>query len=358
MQKGFTLLELILVAGVIAIVLAALPSLWRRVPQGRAETAVVDEYVNEALMLMRASRNYAETNQSVWAPNSVNIITIPQLVTAQQLPSSFGTRATGSDRSPAGNVWRIVAIRNATGPSSRIVVTETGAANGAELESIGMQANGSDVARLKARVALALVGQRVPAATVAGGTTSAVGGGSNPWTKDLSAFFAGATPTQPVIAGLIGFPDLDAAFDPNPMSAARYGDCPVAPAVTGSYGLPTGNGTCPVGTTEVGSWPACGSGATVYAVGFQAVTVGVPVPERSPALNNTCTSASNWREPPCDELLMNQFDVVIHTINASTVSRSVCLANVYNDSGMVFNWPQQLVANSAPRHKLCCYPKP
>jgi hypothetical protein len=320
---------------------------------------MVGQYSTEFEQLMRASRNYVEATQSTWAANSVNVITIPNLIAAGQLPTAWGTRTTGTDRTPLGNVWRIVAIRNATGAGSRIVVSETGAANGDNLEDIGLLANGQNVMSIKSRVASQLAARKIAAGTIPGGGTVATGAGANAWTKDVSAFFSGATPTQPVVAGFMGFTDLDLVLDPNPNNASRWGDCPIAEATQGSYGLPAGNGTCPAGTTEVGSWPACppGGAAVVYAVGFQAVTAGLPVAEYRGALGTTCTEASNWRVPPCNQALQNEFNTVTHTINSSVVSRSVCSVNIYNDYGMVFNWPQQLVANPGPRHKLCCYPK-
>jgi type II secretory pathway pseudopilin PulG len=358
-NHGYLLFEVLIVLMLVAIAFTGFRSYQQRQFANRQQERILAEYVNDYTSLMRAVRHYTGTRESGWAANSVNVITVAQLVAAGELPTGFGTRPTGTNQTVLGQTIRIVAIRNAAATRTPTVVTETGTANGAMLELAGLRSDGADLLPFKRRAAAAIAATRIVAGTVAPSVLTVTGAGTNGWTKDVTAYFA-AAPTQAVVAGMVGFPDLDLLFDPNPTAnGGNWGDCPVAKAAEGMFGFPSTTATCPAGTTEVGSWPACGGTAGVYSVGFTSVTISASVDRGRPAMNVTCSpSTSGSWGPPCNSQLMNGYAYVQHTINNAIVSESLCGSAEYVDQGILVNWPTFRQAPNNIRHKLCCYPKP
>jgi len=357
-STGYLLLEVLIVLTIIALAMGGFRVYKQREFAERQQERMQAEYVNDYAALLRAVRNYIGTRESAWVANSVNPITIAQLIAAGELPANFGNRPTGNGQTVLGQTIRIVGIRNAAATRTPTVITETGNANGALLEMAGLQANGSDLLPFKRRVAAAIAAKQVAAGTVPVGGLIVTGAGSNAWTKDVTGYFVSA-PTQPVIAGMVGFPDLDFTINPNPIaSGANWGDCPVAEASVNAQGFPSANGVCPVGTTEVGSWPACGSTAGVFSVGFASVTIGGEVTREEPAKDRTCNAAvSGLWAPACNDDLMNVHSFRQHSMNNSTVVESRCGSVIYADQGILINWPTIREAPTNIRHKLCCHPR-
>jgi len=358
-QRGYLLFEILIVMMLVAIAFTGFRSYQQRQFSSRQQERIQAEYVNDFMSLARAVRHYVGTRESAWAASSVNTITLAQLVTAGELPTGFATRPTGAGQTVLGQSFRIVAIRNPTATRTATVITETGSANGALLEMAGLRADGTDVLPLKRRAAAAIAAVRIPAGTLPAGGLVVTGAGSNAWTKDLTAYLA-ASPTQAVVAGLVGFPDLDLLVDPNPIgSAGNWGDCPVAVASNDIRGFPAINAVCPVGTTEVGSWPACGGSGGVYAVGFASVTIGGAFGQDEAARFNTCDPgiSGGWA-PPCNQDLMNVHTIVQHSMNNAILTESKCSSVIYGDVGVLINWPSYRSAATNIRHKLCCFPRP
>lgn len=357
-NRGYLLLEILIVLMLAGVAFGGFRLYQQRQFAARQQERMVAEYVNDYTALARAVRNYVSTRESGWAANTVTTITIAQLIAAGELPGGFGTRPTGTSQTVLGQTLRIVAIRNPTATRTPTVIAETGAANGGLLELAGLRADGSDLLPFKRRAAASIAALRIPAGTLPAGGLTVTGAGSNAWTKDLTAYFASA-PTQAVVAGMTGFPDLDLIYDPNPIAnGSNWGDCPVAQASLNGNGFPAVSGVCPSGSTEVGSWPACGGAAGVYSVGFASVTIGGEIGRSEPAFNNTCFggSSASW-SPPCDSRLMNDHVYLQHSMNNAIITESRCFSTIYSDAPGVINWPLYRFAPTNIRHKLCCFPR-
>lgn len=262
--KGFTLIELLVVLALMGALTVmgtnAYVAIQKRQQLNRSAEALAADFQQ----VLRASKSYVDANQATWAAGSTTVVTIPTLIAGGFLPTAFGTRPTGAAQTPVGQAWRIVSIRN-TGstPGARTVVTETAAANGAILESLGLLADGSDLMTIKSLVAASLAIDKIPAGTLIAGNTTATGAGNNAWTKDLSAWFSGATPAYATVAAMIGFSDLDVIYNPTlPINST----CTAGEIVRGFCSgnpLCSNNGqgyiapTCPSGKRKVGEYPHC-----------------------------------------------------------------------------------------------------
>ena len=254
-QRGFfLLLEIIVGVGLLAL-LGYMGMEWMRVrAQNSARDSAVSEYVTDAKILVRAATEYVTEQEAAWAPGSVHTITIATLEAAGKLPAGFGARAYGAGRTPYGAPFRIVSIRNTGEPGSKTVIGDAPSDSQVAFEALGYPYNAIQALAIKRSIAAALVADGFPVATTAAGSATAMGGGSNQWTKPLSAWIG--TPNWPGLHVLMGWPDLAGSLpDGDDEDTAFNGTCEITVAR---------NPTCGVGYTEYDRWDACrSSGYTV-----------------------------------------------------------------------------------------------
>lgn len=283
-QGGWLLFELI----VVVLVVAGL-TVWaiewansNAITQTR--TTAAQEMADEMRQLGRAAREYAK--EQTWAEGSMNTITVASLISGNFVPAGFATRSTGAGRTPFGTTYGIRAKKESGGKYS-IVVYEVGSNALLPANNMGYEtATDPAIVAVKRASATKVRDAGVPAAIVKTGSRIANGIGSNPWTKDLTAYMT-ANATVDSVAVLIGFPDLagfgDVTTDDAPSGFS--GDCKIimadafrcktsagypttcdnANAVSWPYDPPT----CPAGYTQVDTVTACASG-----VGFRSTSIG------------------------------------------------------------------------------------
>lgn len=337
-NRGFALTELLIAVAVLMVIFGLLA---RQAAESRRRSVInqiVAEYVTDFQLIGRASREFVNAAKSTWGAGTVNTITFTNLRSGGYLPSSFAARSTGDGTTPMGNSYSIVSIKDASGSGATTVVSESGSALAARLESAGLASDATGLAQMKRRIAAALVEQRVIAGTIDAGTTVVNGAGSNGWTKALAAYF-GSAPTQPATAVLIGFKDLETDVSGgSPDDNVNHGECrPIdgqagrTPNNMSGWVQPTCPGSHPV---KVAEWPVCGGEGYQYDGDF--VDIQASIQERLDmyaAMDNTCTwDVSHGRSPPCDSSLANYGTKQVYAIGNMAVVRNICSTHTYYDT--------------------------
>lgn len=313
-MRGFGLVELLIALAIMAVVLAGSARYLQEQRRRAVITQISGEYVNDLLTAARGLRAYVDANKSTWAAGSVNVVPLSTLRTGGYLPTSFAARTTGDGTTPMGNTYTMVAIKAATGSDAPAVVGEVGNALAARLEAAGLAADASGMMALKRQIASTLSAS-VPAATIGAGTTVATGSGSNGWTKALAAYFPTA-PSQPAVAALVGFPDLEleggggGGGEENPMN--MYAICDVS--LGNRFGT---SGSCSAPTVTVKSWDSCQSSGFV-----------VPVPEIGSAL--TFGIQHNSLGPVVTETEKNQ---CVAKCSGNATCENSCISNMNSLNG-------------------------
>jgi len=252
-QRGFLLIEIIVGVGLLAL-LGYMAMEWVTVTaRNTARDAAIAETVADYKVLVRAATEYVAEQQGSWSPGSSHTITIATLEAAGKLPAGFATRAYGAGRTVYGAPFRIVSIRNTLEPGSKTVIGDAPSDNQAAFEALGWNYTAAQALATKRAVAAVLAAEGLPVATTPAGSSTAIGGGSNQWTKPLSAWIG--TPTWPGLHVLMGWPDLAGSTGGPGEETAFNGTCEINVAR---------NPVCGSGFTEYDRWDACrASGYTV-----------------------------------------------------------------------------------------------
>lgn len=331
---GFTLVELLVVVGILAILASVGLKVFRDRIQENTRQQVVADYVNDISLVARAAREYARTNAPTWAVDTRVDITLAQLSAAGLLPASFANRSTGNGTTPFGNTYAIAAQRNAQN-RARAVVAETGAANAARLQALGLT-DATTLASIKRDIAAKLVSSRVAGGAVIGAaSTNATGGGSNPWTMNVAGFLA-AAPAQPAAAALVGFPELEPeGTGSTPTGGINLGQCRVSsPTCTGTSQLcpnPSEQvaAQIPSGRTVQGRWPHCmisgGDSFFPVAQNSAVITLGRTVANSRSFSDSDCGFYANSRCGNCGDIN----DAVYRSAFSDCQSRTT--AHTYTD---------------------------
>jgi prepilin-type N-terminal cleavage/methylation domain-containing protein len=265
-SRGFTLIEIVVVLALAALITLAVVNSLAQKSRELAKDRAVTDYVTDLSILARAAQTYAASQVSTWPADTIQTITLAQLQGAGQLPASFGQRATGVT-TPLGTSYSVRAMKVTGQSKARVAVTEFGTSPPVTREAYGLGSVATDqtsaIAGVKARVGRKLADLNLVSATLAAGSTTAVGAGGNTWTKDI-ALYLSASPSETAIAVLSGWPDLDPAGGGSggPTGGINIGKCrPVtATCASGQYcDNPADEraAVLPSGRSAQGTWPHC-----------------------------------------------------------------------------------------------------
>lgn len=288
-SRGFTLMELLAVLAVLAVLggLAIRDTLEKRTQAARA--SLIEDYGTDLATMDRAVRAFIGTNGALFTAGTVRVITLAELQTANLLPSTWANRSTGVGTSPLGQTYRIVGLKDATDGKIRAVIYENSAAAVLRLQTMGYDTSAGAPMTLKRDVGANLLSRKVVAGTFAAGASTAIGAGSNGWTKSLAAY-VGSAPAQASAVVLVGFPDLEPSGPSGgPGSGLDLGRCaPRSMTCSGPSGICSNAAqqvaaTCPAGRTQQGRWPHClpPGGDTFYPVAQNSAVITLGRSERS-----------------------------------------------------------------------------
>ena len=321
--RGFSLVEILVVIIVLGILAVLGAREFRDRQQATARTSVVSEYVSDFSIVARAAYEYALANSTTWADNTRVDITFAQLRTAGFLPAGFTTRNTGDGTTPLGNTF-VMGGQIDANDNVRVVVAESGNAHPQRLSSMGfIDANG--VAQIKRQIAGELVRRGVGGATLAAGSTTATGGGSNPWTVSVAGFLP-AAPGQIAVATLVGFPELEPeGITGRPNEQIDLGRCrPSSPTCPGPSQICSTSSqqvaaAVPAGRTVEGRWPHClvGGMDTFYPVAHNSAVI---------TLGNSSRDAQTFSDSDCAFYAGQRCNGCDPSTGAYVVYRDDCLA--------------------------------
>lgn len=370
-QRGWLTFELVVILLLIGMfVLPAIVANQSRVSRNVTRDKLRSEYVDDFSLFYRAVRSYIPTVEGTWAAGSRNVITVAQLRTANLLPPSWAARDTGDGTTPIGSTFVAYSIKGSGATPTQTVITESGNASLARLESLGFpQPDATNAVPglldIKRQVASRLWDAGIPAGTLDAGTLTVAGAGSNGWTRGVNAWFVSAA-QQPFVVGMLGFPELEPPTTVNdPRGAgANHGECR---AINGQGGKTPANmagwvqPTCPTShPVQVTDWPVCGPEGYQYDSDFVDIRAGIKKREDDGnAINDSCTSnVSGSRSPPCDNDLQNYSTYQHYDAGTTTVVQNVCATAVYydyNPPGNLYGyWPMQRVWSLNARNLYCC----
>lgn len=372
-KRGFALLELIVVVGLLAVLLAAYLNFQHRSAQATARDTAKAEMLSDLKVLTRATQQYVKDNVSAWPEGSQTTITLAQLRTAGLIPTNFAARVYGADRTPFGAPYRIIAIRNTGEPGAKTLIGDAPTDLLAAYEGYGLDLTTAQGAAVKREIAGLLVAEGFPAASVASGGATATGGGSNSWTKNVSAWIGnGAWPTTQI---LLGFPDLEGSMPgggDNPgEEVVKYEDCEVVrPTCSVSTFEPGCVGsvveaTCPVGKEEAGTYPHCGYRETIFSsTDVGSVTMGSwtapPIPSRDdPNGAYDCCSNLCTQEGGIFFDRVNTYTYGVVTLNNVEIARDLCNVNFTRSQQCGNTGPAAVQSGTTAwptgtRDKICC----
>ena len=380
-QLGMTLIEMVIVVGIMVAVLG-LGTMWLR---AQGESARRDDFIaaeaRDLSQIAEAMKKYAAANATAWAGDTLQQVTIAQLVTAGHLPADFANRTgAAAGTTPFGQAYYIGAIKDGTTPSIvRTVITENGAIMLSRLERAGIKNTAEAIRGLKEAIAQKVATDYRYAAAVAPANSRTVRGAMGSFTKDLTAWIA-TTPANAIAALLLGFPDLgcsgpdcgDGGGTPTPPAGGQYSFCQVVPAFDSLFDCPVsqtatggverlpcrqqGAHACPAGMTQVASWSRCD--ATYPIVGTEVGALSVGFSESDNLLPCGCSDSDGTRHV---DTCGSRTRYLLTSVNAVNIRSDVCEHQEKNYR-MVGGYCQMHVptdysALPTAQNLLCCQPR-
>ena len=241
-QRGFSLIAALITIVLLATVVIAFTRSAENIRRIAAQSDVAAEEARDLKLLSDAVRSYSKTKVSEWVADQRIEIDIPTLITAGFLPEDFAKRfSAGVGISPLGQPYRIVTLVAGAGDAPvplktpRTVITQLGPAPDLALERISIENLPEAIYGVQKRVALSAVrDHRLSAGAIEQGA-SIVRGINGAFTKDVIAWIG--TAEAPFAVSLVGFPDLDALANPNPIATGpRFTNCSIIDGIQRASG--------------------------------------------------------------------------------------------------------------------------
>lgn len=310
--NGFTLIETLVVLVIASVIAAIAFSQVRMRLNAEAASTMIQLQAKEMIIIADAAQRFADANKSSWPVNTLQTITVPQLVAANLLSANFASRAGTVGATPTGETYRVLARRDAAGVA-RLVVADFGRAPvDALLRRGGYMPSAISVAGYKRRVA-AEIGNtsREFAGTVDGMAptfadppqpgTRIARGVLGTFTQDLTAYFT-AIPALPVSIILKGWPEHQLPAGPGGPESNAPGFCNIVEGVAGTcFTSRFGNAVSapcwaqtsfdaatlyrepplPVGSRNLVRIPICAAGMNIIATGVNGVALTAQTGSRS-----------------------------------------------------------------------------
>ena len=294
-QKGFSLLEMLMVAMLMSIIVAGTIYIMDLVAKDAIRLRFVTEQANEMYLIAKATERYVQQTKNkppAWVGGQRHVITLPDLIASGAgLPADFAKRmrpdgVTAIGVSPFGTTYNVAAyttapVPPATSAITRAVVWESGAPIAwTRYAQIGIRQgseppNGdglmSVVQSVKREIASTLQTQfKHPAPATAMPGFTRVNGVLQGFQQDVEPY-VGKTFETPAVVVLAGWPEYGALLaDPNEGgNRCTQGEIVKASCTAnsgvfmGQERLCTGSGqtknypVCPTGKTNVSNWPHC-----------------------------------------------------------------------------------------------------
>lgn len=334
-QAGFSLLEIVLAVAILALITYYAIDWQRRIAEREARAAATDEMVTDLRILARAAREYVDASSPTWAEGSTHTISLATLTSGGYLPTSFGQQANGAGLSPFQSPYRIVSIRNTGEPGARTVVADSSADAQGAYTAAGVSYATKSAYVLKHQIAQRLVAEGIPAGSIPAASAMVTGGGTNAWTKNLSAWLGNSS--WPNVAVLIGFPDLepdDGTGTGPPIVGSpsdAYGECAIfdADEWCSAPNANAPNPLCPTMTAQAcpASYPLlvaqldhCGQSGTTSSSDIGTFTRGmrqVRIPSNVDSAFTGTYQCDPNNYPACNSPPLNQLQNVHHLLDVS-----------------------------------------
>ncbi|XAI95193.1 hypothetical protein [Dolichospermum phage Dfl-JY14] len=301
---GFTLFEMLVVLVIASFVAAIAFAQVRHKLNAESAATMIVAQAKEMVMIADAAQRFADANKASWPVNTLQTITVQQLIAGNLLSASFASRGGSVGATPIGETYRVLARKDAAGVA-RLVIADFGRPPvDALLRRSGYMPNALSVAGYKARVAAEISNtSREFAGSVAGlaptfstppqpGTMTARGV-LGTFTQDLTPYLQ-TIPALPVAVILKGWPEHQLPAGPGGPESNAPGFCNVAEGVAGScFTSRFGNAvsapcwaqssfdaatlyrepTLPLGARNIVRVPICAGGMNIIATGVNGVAL-------------------------------------------------------------------------------------
>ncbi len=282
-KRGFSLVEMLIVAALAAVVMAATMMFANQYMQEAARTKLVSEQAREMYMLSKATEQWMVANSKTWTLDTRMTVTTDELITATFLPLDFAKRydvagVQGTGVTPFGARYNVAGMASMLAGKRvhRGVVWETGtpiawgryARVGLSQGSEGANSSGfnSKINIIKSDIARAMNAEwKHPAPTVATVGAATVRSVGSAWTQSVTAYLgSGVTFVVPSVVVLAGWPEYGSVLPTDPTTGDDFGTCTVTASTSYEY---VGNPQCTgSGTQEVHRWAHCSPGGRIESV--------------------------------------------------------------------------------------------
>lgn len=351
---GFTLFEMLVVLVIASFVAAIAFAQVRHKLNAESAATMIAAQAKEMIMIADAAQRFADAKKAGWPVNTLQTITVPQLISENLLSVNFASRGGTVGATPTGETYRVLARKDAAGVA-RLVISDFGRPPvDALLRRGGYMPNAISVAGFKSRVAAEISNtSREFAGSVAGmaptfstppqpGTMTARGV-LGTFTQDLTAYLQ-TVPALPVAVILKGWPEHQLPDGPGSPNANAPGFCNVVEGVGGTcfttrFGS-TVSAPCwsqssfdaatvyrepplPAGARNVVRIPLCAGGMNIISTGVNGIALTA----------QTGTRTYTASVPACRDMWNNPHDPVnvqisetVQTINLNNgpVFETVC----------------------------------
>lgn len=296
---GFTLFEMLVVLVIASVIAAISFAHIRQKQQAESAAIMINLQAKEMIMISDAAQRFADAKKAGWPVNTLQNITVPQLISENLLSVNFASRGGTVGATPTGEMYRVLARKDAAGVA-RLVIADLGRPPvDALLRRGGYMPNAFSVAGYKARVAAEISNtSREFAGSVAGvagpppGTMTARGV-MGTFTQDLTEYLQNI-PALPVAVILKGWPEHQLPAGPGGPESNAPGFCNVVEGVGGTcFTTRFGNAvsapcwaqssfdaatlyrepTLPLGARNIVRVPICAGGMNIIATGVNGVAL-------------------------------------------------------------------------------------
>lgn len=212
-SKGFTLIETIIVVGLLAAALAITLSVMSMRSKAQQAERLTDVTADEMAMIVGATRRYytAARVSAIAADNVRSELPISTLITEGLLPAQFANRFGAVGTSVYGHAYKVAVVR-LTGGKLTFVVYESGVAKVASLSRAGIENTPEARLTLKQTIVSELSKKHSLTAGVLAANSAVARGGFASFQKDISLYVQ-PLQSQEVAVVLAGFPDLEIELD-------------------------------------------------------------------------------------------------------------------------------------------------